>query len=179
MSSSKSPCKNAVLTSNCSKWRFSAVTMLKITLMVVIFTTGGKISMKSIPYFCWNPFTTSLALYLLLPSDSFFSIKTHLFCNAFFPFGNLVKDHVLFFWRDVISSFIASSHSIESFPCVASQKQSGSPAAVIHKYCNEGEYLSGGTEILLDFLGGVDGSGSDSTSTHVLWFLLATSLSKE
>ena len=29
---------------------------------------------------------------------------------------------------------------------------------------------------MLDFLGGVYGSGSDSTSTSVLWFMLATSL---
>jgi len=48
----------------------SSSTILKITLMVVILTTGEKISVKSIPRFCWNPFTTSLALYRLLPSSS-------------------------------------------------------------------------------------------------------------
>ncbi|KAJ0878486.1 hypothetical protein HanRHA438_Chr10g0440341 [Helianthus annuus] len=79
MSSSRSPCRKAVLTSSCSRCKPSAATILRTSLMVVIFTTGENISLKSIPSFCWNPLTTNLALYRLAPSCSSLTLKTHLF----------------------------------------------------------------------------------------------------
>ena len=47
--------------------------------MVDILMTGEKVSSKSTPYFCVNPFATSLALNLsILPSDLSLSLYTHL-----------------------------------------------------------------------------------------------------
>ena len=60
ISSSKSPWRKAVFTSNCSRCKSSAATRLKIVLIEVILTTGENMSTKSIPFFCANPFTTSL-----------------------------------------------------------------------------------------------------------------------
>ena len=50
--------------SSCSTSRFMLAAMLSTVRMEVIFTTGANISSKSTPFFCWNPFTTILALYL-------------------------------------------------------------------------------------------------------------------
>ena len=51
----------------CSRCKSSIATRLKIVLIEVILTSGENISSKSIPFFCDNPFTTSLALYRFLP----------------------------------------------------------------------------------------------------------------
>jgi hypothetical protein len=47
---------------------------LKSVLIEVILTTGENISSKSIPFFCANPFTTSLALYRFSPPSSYFKL---------------------------------------------------------------------------------------------------------
>ena len=79
--------------------------------MEVIFTTGAKISSKSMPFFYWNPFTTILALYLgEFPASPGFNLYTHLFRSALFPFGNSTNSYVWFSCSESISSCMALNH---------------------------------------------------------------------
>jgi len=54
------------------------------------------------------------------------------------------------------------------FPFENECKDSCEQFALIIVFNLEGEYLSGGTEILLNFIEGVDGSSFDSTFTPAL-----------
>ena len=91
ISSSRSPCTNAVFTSSCSNSRFIRVANPSITQTEHIFKIGENISSKSIPCFWPNPFTTNWALYFSNFSSSFFSLNTYLFLSAFLLFGSFVN----------------------------------------------------------------------------------------
>lgn len=52
-------------------------------------------------FFCWKLFTTSLALYLLLPSCYSFVRYTHLFYKAFFFFLSAVLPIAMFDWKSM------------------------------------------------------------------------------
>ena len=92
ISSFKSPWRNAILTSNYSISRSWLVANPKIVLINENFTTGEKISSKSIPFFWPKLFTTNWALYFTrFHFPSFFSLYTHLFRKAFFPLGNFTS----------------------------------------------------------------------------------------
>ncbi|KAJ0568515.1 hypothetical protein HanIR_Chr06g0297071 [Helianthus annuus] len=65
--------------------------------MVTIFTTGEKVSSKSIPSLWLNPLATSLALYLSTsPLDLYLTLKIHLQPIGFLPLGRSTIDQVLF-----------------------------------------------------------------------------------
>ena len=65
--------------------------------MVVIFTAGENISMKSMPYRCVLPLMTNRALYLSMePSALSLTLYIHLLLIAFFPGGRSTSVQVLF-----------------------------------------------------------------------------------
>ena len=76
---------------------------------MVIFTTSEKISLKSTPYFCLNPFITNLSLYLGLNlSDVYLSRNTHLHESTCLFLDNGTKFWILFSQMEFIVSSIAS-----------------------------------------------------------------------
>jgi len=64
--------------------------------MVVIFTTGDKVLVKSMPSLCVLPCITNLALYLLKePLALSLILYTHLLLIAFFSFGRSTSVQIL------------------------------------------------------------------------------------
>jgi hypothetical protein len=111
-------------------------------------TTGEKISSKSTPCSCQNPFAMIRALYLgseIL--DTCLSRKTHLHGSAFRFHGSSTKSQVPFARMEFISDSIASRQLASSVAWIASQYVMGSPASVRNK---PGENLSGGCESNFD-----------------------------
>jgi len=65
--SSRSPCRNAILTSGCPVSKSRLTARLRTTQIDNIFTIGEIVSLKSIPLFWLDSLTSNQALYLLQP----------------------------------------------------------------------------------------------------------------
>ena len=78
-SSCKSPFKKALFTSNYLTYQPFNKAIVKTILIVVGFTIGLKVSIKSKPASWRNPFATNRALcFSILPSGFSFTLNTHL-----------------------------------------------------------------------------------------------------
>lgn len=112
ISSWRSPFKNVFFMSIC--WIFHLYVRAKdmMSLIEVILTTGEKVSWKSNPCYWWNPFSISLALYLLmLPSKFSLTMKIHLYTIEFLYGGREVRIQVPSFKRELYSVCFALNHS--------------------------------------------------------------------
>jgi hypothetical protein len=77
--------------------------------------TGAKVSWKSIPGNWAKPFATNFAFRrAIVPSELNFVFRTHLQPIIFRSLGRSTISHVLFFFRELNSFFIASLHSSDS-----------------------------------------------------------------
>lgn len=75
----------------------SAATIGIAARTVSYLTTEAKLSLKSIPSLCKNPFMTRRALYLSIsPSDVYVFLKTHRFVITFLSAGLSTRTQVLF-----------------------------------------------------------------------------------
>ena len=78
-------------------------------------------SSQSIPFFCWSPRATSLALnFSMDPSCLFFNLKTYLFCKTDLFSGLLTNFQVPFSMSEEYSFLIASSQKYFSGRFMAS-----------------------------------------------------------
>jgi len=111
ISSSNSPWRNAVFTSSCSNSRSNRATNASNTLIEVCRTTREKTSLKSIPFFLLQPWTTGLSFHLAFstPGMPSFLLETYLAVKGRWPLGNSHDSQVLFLCRLSISSCIALS----------------------------------------------------------------------
>ena len=62
----------------------------------------------------------------MLPSESFFVLKTHLNPTAFTPSGNSTRSHTRLDSTEFISSFMALYHELDSLNLMACENVSGS-----------------------------------------------------
>ena len=139
--------------------------------MDVMLTTGANISSKFSPFLCWKPFTTMRALYLGgFPASPGFSLYTHLFRSALFPFDNSVNSYVWFSCKEPISSCMTLNHFRLWVSSFASSKVSCSPSS-LSKTCSSFGNLRGALLSLRGYLrpwffatGSSDSSSSESGS---------------
>lgn len=83
--------------------------IVRMILIDDFFATGEKVSLKSKPCYCENPFATYLVLYFdIILSACFFNLFVHLHPIKFFCLGKGTSSHVLFFIRALHSLFIAA-----------------------------------------------------------------------
>ena len=80
--------------------------------MVVFFTTGENVSVKSMPSHCVLPLMTNRALYLSMkPSALSLTLYTHLLLIAFFQGGRSTSVQVLLACKACISDSMALTQS--------------------------------------------------------------------
>ena len=103
-SSSRSPWRNALLTSSCRRCQLWRAARARSNLTVVSLATGENVSRKSNPSSCVYPLATRRALYRsTVPSALYLILYTHRHPIAVLCGGSGVRVHVWFCWRACIS----------------------------------------------------------------------------